>query len=540
MRESSCGSPLWILNGALILAACASAHAAPPAYVYLTSDRLSPAEVFARGIPAPGTDDDVVAHVNGQTCVSASTGFVSVTASETFAHERALYFLVANPRAVVHVFRIRADGKFYGVDASLSDKRYRSVLPQLAVMAAQTRHQQEWLAHRGVPNTHVQAAFSYRRNPATDAIELLAEAHNSDFVDADSRGNTATLVISGTGRDRTRHLTPSFSATSACFVCIGSAERVSRDVAGGKAGEGWCDTFAVSADSRPAQVIDPLSGAKVRRYVPWKTTRQTNYYAAMELPLDCNIVPGTRRLDVLAINCSRLKGANRFSVQIGAGGSRFTWVNSRFDDGEVATAWGRAPAAIPVTGTRYTLRDYGYTTAAVFGGNDSSWWSNVTVMPVYPALPGSASNICLYGEPRNPAPLACFASSVSAPRLHASVNDLVRAISAAEDQRYQVCEHEDFKGSCVILKGSTGVAKLNGLGMSSRISSIRACNKPAPSVWQTLPRNRRGLIGSIYSAAHDTASPRVYFQLRSSFYGDLPTGRQSSADWAYVSEYQPC
>nr|WP_315596944.1 hypothetical protein [uncultured Cupriavidus sp.] len=531
----------YIKLAVLVALALASvlANAAPPAFVYRGVDAPHPDEVFIRGFPSPGHDQDLLSHVNGLTCDSGETAFVSTTASEAFAYERAMYTLATNPGGRFYVYRIRADPNLYSTDTSLRAAHGHGWYEQLQDAADSYHHQEEWVSPNGIAASQVESVSIYRVSTETGELEHLGVRQNPSYVALDTRANDAALPVPSREPDGRRVISPSFSypLVSACFACVGNrrAERRERS-ADGIEQPGYCEAFQVSTLATPTTVIDPITRRQVQRYVPWRTWRRSNYKSSFQGPVDCDIVPGS---GVLTVNCATLRGATEFSVHLGAGGRRYTWVDKRYDDGVVGKLWGQLPSDIPVKGTRYTLADYGYRIRSVFSGNDSSWWSGVTVLPVYPVLSHASDDICLYKDAGYTNMLGCMRWNAGGARLVPAVNDEVSAIRASDRQRYQVCEDFGYAGRCFILKGNTDIARLHALGMNDKISSIRACNKPMPNTWKPPPRNH-GVIGSIYAVDDPATGKREFYRLRTSTYGKLPASRQGNADWSYLEGYEAC
>lgn len=530
-----------VATWAVCLLTCAAVRAAPPDFVYIGGSGPHPDAVFANGFPAPGTNDDVIAHITGQTCSTGQTAFVSTTALEAFAYERALYALMSSPAPETYVYRIRADNGFYDAAATLRTTRSYGSHGEFIGIAERFEHQQEWLAHGGVRASLVESVQVYRRNAARQ-IEFRGERRNPNYVAAETRGTEQQFPVQAPIRDRTMVLTPSRShtAVSACFSCAGNASH-GRDqrAAQANASDGQCEVFSVSADDRAVTVIDPFSGEQVQRYVPWKTWRRSNYNAMFESPEGCVIVPGTRETRALKVDCTDLTAFDQFSVHLGAGGSRYTWVDKRFDDGLADRAWIRRVNEIPVKDTTYSLYDYGYSPYWVFSGNDSNWWSGITVIPVYPRLYHSTGDICLYRDGAFAGRIDCLPWNVDEPELHGGASDQISSISAAEGQRYRVCDHAGFHGRCIILSGSTDLQKLSSLRLNDMITSIRACRKPVPSPTQLVPNNR-GVIGNVYFHDNFYTGAREYFVLKRSIYGRTPENQKDNEDWIYLKDYDEC
>lgn len=527
---------------AMVLA-CRTGAAAPPAFVYLASDQ-TPDAIFINGFAAPGTNDDVMAHVNGQTCASGETAFVSTTALEAFAHERALHLMRTDPNAVAYVYRIRADGNFYSAVASLSAERYRGAFPELLAAAQRSRDQEEWLVHRGVAPPLVHSAQAYRRDPLTGRIVFHGESTNPNYLEASTTASNATYPILAISDDSRRFLVPSFSlpGVSACFSCTGGqAPARKRRYATQQAWMERCGAFVVARDDQPEKVIDPVSGKAVKRYVPWKTWRRTSGYASHEAPERCNVMPGSRDSpDVMIVDCARLEGAKQFRVHLGAGGSAYTWIDKWYEDGLVRDRWVMRASQIPVQATRYMLDDYSWSIYDVFSGISSSWWSGITVLPVYPVLAQPLNDICLHKGLGFTEASTCIRWNASIPSLVRQIDNQISSISAANGQRYRVCDGANFRGKCVVLSGDTDGVTLKRIGMNDTISSIRACLKPAPNVWQAPPLNR-GVIGSIFAFDNPASGRREFFRLLRSSYGPFPGNpKRGSPDWVGQSGYDEC
>ncbi len=515
------------------------ADARPPDFVYRGVDAPRPDQVFAHGFPSPGHNQDILSHVNGLSCENGETAFVSTTASEAFAYERALYAMATNPSGEFYVYRIRADPNFYSTDLSLRGAHGHAWYQQLRNTADTYFHQEEWVAHRGIPASQVESVSVYRLSLETGQLEHVGVRRNPGYIELETRASDVPFPVAARTPDSRRVIVPSFSypLVSACFGCMGSqSERRSMRAVDAAPPSASCKPYAVSTVTAPVTVIDPISGKRVSRYVPWRTWRRNNHLASFMGPVDCDIMPNKR---VLTVNCAQLPGVAQFSVHLGAGGSRYTWVDRRYDDGVVGKLWGLLPSGIPVKGTRYTLGDYGYDLWSVFSGNDGSWWSAVTVLPVFPMLQQHTDDICLYKDAGFAGLFGCVGWNVRGARLVPGVNDQISAIRASKRARYQVCDDFDFGGRCFVLQGSADFVKLNALGINDRISSIRACNKPMPNTWQPPPRNR-GVIGSIFAFDNPASGKREFYRLAASTYGPFPASRQGNRDWVRLEEYEEC
>ncbi|WP_313818910.1 hypothetical protein [Cupriavidus sp.] len=518
----------------LLMGMAGPAGAVPPSFVYRGTATLSPDEVFAHGIPNAGTNDDLYDHVNGGSCSRGDTAFVPTSASETFAYERAMYALITNPAATFYVYRIRAAGNFYSADASLraayratGDQRYLST-------ANHFQHQEEWLAFHGVQANQVESVVAYRRNAQTLQIEQVESRRNPNYIAANTRGNEA-IFVARPPRGNIRVLRPSFrySHVSACFGCF-PQQRSARSVDGASTAQ--CEFFSVPINDKKVTVIDPIVGDRTQRFVPW-TTRNTKRNAATTTgPAACVITPGSP----LTVDCSRFRHADKFSVALRAGGSANTWVDTSFSGGDVLTGWARTSGQIPVSNTTRTLGSYGYSTSTVFSGFDKSWWSEVTVIPVYPRLPKNPVPICLYRGNGFQDRLDCVPAGGEWPTMQGAANDATSSIDAPAGQRYQVCEHFEFKGRCSFLIGRADTVDLNRIGMNSTISSIRVCRKPVPNTWRAPPDNR-GVIGDIYAYDNPSTGAREYFRLNKTTYGQFYPGWISHAEeWTRLPGYQEC
>nr|WP_315596945.1 hypothetical protein [uncultured Cupriavidus sp.] len=530
-----------VATWAACLLTCATVWAAPPDFVYIGGAGPHPDAVFANGFPAPGTNEDIIAHITGQTCATGQTVFVSTTASEAFAYERALYAMMSSPVPETYVYRIRADDGFYESAATLRATRSYGSHGQFIALAERFEHQQEWLAHGGVRASLVESVQIYRRN-AANQIEYRGERRNPNYVAAETQGTNRQFPVQTPIRDRTMVLTPSrsYAAVSACFSCTrNTSDNRDQRSAQTNGSDGQCEVFSVSTDDRASTVIDPFSGEKVQRYVPWKTWRRSNYSSTFESPQGCLIIPGSRETRALKVDCMDLTAFDQFSVHLGAGGSRYTWVDKRFDDGLADRAWIRLVQEIPVKGTVYSLFDYGYSPYWVFSGNDRNWWSGITVIPVYPKLPHPTSDICLYRDEAYSNRIDCLPWNAVEPELRVGAKDHTSSISAAEGQRYRVCDHANFHGRCIILSGGADIRKLRSLRLNDKITSIRACRKPAPSPTQLVPNNR-GVIGNVYFHNNFFTATREYFMLKRSVYGRTPEDQKDNEDWIYLKDYDEC
>ena len=94
--------------------------------------------------------------------------------------------------------------------------------------------------------------------------------------------------------------------------------------------------------------------------------------------------PGSRDdLALLQVSCPPNKFYDKFVVQLGAGGSWYTWVDQTYTDIPTSATWKKWSSEIPVVDTNYNLADYDYTIQEVFASG-SGWWSGIKVIPIYP------------------------------------------------------------------------------------------------------------------------------------------------------------
>jgi len=529
-----------VMIGGLLFACLAGlASAAPPTFVYRGTS-VAPDVAFAQGFPARGNNEDMIQHITGASCTrSQDSAFVSTSATEAVAHSFTRRHIRMDIDSDGYVYRIRADGNFFSAYDSLMEAYGRTRNPSFQETANYYQEDHEFLARGGVQPSLVESVTIYRFNERTRQIEVVETRQNPNYIAADTTANAAPYPISTPPGDR-RSIAPSFSFShvSACFACFRSEadSRRKRSL-----DEQLCSTFEVGVKDRPTPVIDPLTGEKVERYVPWKSWRRTNNYATYWGPVNCDIQPGGKGGDLLAVKCpaSLSRSFKRFSVALGAGGKRNTWVDTRFDNGVTGTPWIVTSSGVPVVNSLYTLADYTYPISVVFGGYSKSWWSGVTVLPEYPSLAGTSAPLCVYKDANFSGRLGCLPSSGQWVKLDKLMNDQISSIETADRQRYQVCEGVNFAGKCRIFQGRVDYVELNRLGLNDRISSLRLCHKSPPAQRRASPNNR-GLIGDVYVYDNPRSNKREFFQLQSSTYGRFPTNQRSNGDWRYLSGYDEC
>jgi len=528
-----------MIGGLLFAGLAGSSSAAPPTFVYRGTS-VAPDVAFAQGFPARGNNEDMVQHITGTSCTrSQDSAFVSTSAAESVAHSFTRQHIRMDIDSDGYVYRIRANANFYSAYDSLMAAYRRHRNAEYQEIAAYYQEDHEYLARGGVPANQVESVTIYRFNERTRQIDVVETRNNPNYIAADTNANGAPFPISTRPGDR-RSVAPSFSSShvSACFACFRSEadSRRKRSL-----DEQLCSTFEVGVGDKPTPVIDPLTGEKVERYVPWKSWRRTNNYANLWAPVDCNIQPGGKGGEHLTIECpaSLSHSFKRFSVALGAGGTRNTWVDTRFDSGVVGMPWVITSSGIPVVNTQQTLADYRYPIGAVFSGAQKKWWSGVTILPEYPSLTGTPAKLCVYKDANLSGELGCLPSSGQWAKMVKPMNDEISSIETAAHQRYRVCEHFNFAGRCQIFQGRVEFVELNRLGLNDKISSIRLCRKSQPAKWQVPPRNR-GMIGDVYAYDNPRSNKREYFQLQNGTYGTFPTNQRSNNDWRYLSNYDEC
>lgn len=526
---------------AVLMVVVGLALAAPPKIVYRGTDE-PPERVFRDGLRSRGTSNDFYEHVAGNACTDGTTGFVSTTEAESQAHHFAFRRLIADD-SLVYVYEIRATDSFYSTEITLRDAFNRLRDPRFRAAIERFRGEHEWLAFGGVPTELIPRVQIYRRNPTTRLAELVETRQNENYRHEDTVANSQPYPIDRRPRTSVVVVSPSlFGASSTSCLCNISeeAEKKRRK----RAAEGHtpaCAIFSIAADDmKTATVVDPITGSRVQRYVPWVTRKQTRGYATTEAPIGCEFVKGDAPLqNLLAVKCAGMSNVRHYQFLMGAGGPAKTWVSTAFRGGVVGEWFGRTNKQIPVVDTRNSLADYGYSVYDVFGNSSGNWWSALTVLPVYPALPYKESSVCFYRRTNYRDRLFCLPSSGSEERLTGGNNDAIVSIEAPTDHRYQICEHHDFGGRCHILSGNSSATDLRRLGMNYNISSVRACYKPPANILQSAPNNK-GLIGDVYFNADTSSGKREYFRLKRSTYGPFPSGQKGNADWTYLPDYDEC
>lgn len=159
--------------------------AVPPKYVYRVDTR-PPSQIFNSGFSAWGSNDNIVAHINGGTCsVDQSTSAFISTATNTNAMEQ-LAQQHLREREVTYIYRIRADQTFYSGPASIDwlQQQSGSSSPLSVQSLEMARRADEWDALYSIPTENIVEAVEVR-NTGTRVIS------NSRYLNVDTTGNSA-------------------------------------------------------------------------------------------------------------------------------------------------------------------------------------------------------------------------------------------------------------------------------------------------------------------------------------------------------------
>lgn len=175
-----------------------SLHAEPPDIVYRVDDR-PPEVIFAHGFTAWGGNNNLVAHVTGESCGESvdtdeppSSAFISTTTSWNAAMNLAsLWTITASATGQVrdtYIYRIRADRFFFNALDSIAhyDALHPADTPSLTpeIARALTRAE-EWVAWRSIPNSSVSEVWRYR--PGTGLAN--SSQTNPRYLSTNSRAN---------------------------------------------------------------------------------------------------------------------------------------------------------------------------------------------------------------------------------------------------------------------------------------------------------------------------------------------------------------
>lgn len=524
---------IWTIS--LLTCLMGLAWAAPPEFVYRGTE-VPPEEAFKNGFPSRGNNLDVVQHVHGLSCSrSRDSAFVPTSASEAVAHSFVRSQLHHN-NPVAYVYRIRASDNFYSAVASLMSAYHRTHDERYRRTADLFGDQQEWLANGGIPASQIYSVIPYRLDQVTNTMVADEELVNTRYVAASTRGNPNPLNSTGPSLDEAVVL-PSYSSApfSACFGCMSSEDsRRKRPL-----GDSECKNFSIKLSDLPTAVIDPVTGARVTRYVPWKSWQRTSSSTTRWLPMRCDLSPGGAGGDRLSVSCADLSiYFSRFSVSLHAGRNTSAWVDTMFDGATTSMPWVTESANIPVEHTDYSLAQYSYPTGVAFGSGNR-WWSNILVLPEYPPTDTADHAVCAYKDAGYKGAFLCMPAGMEWKTVPAGLRSSISSIDTDLPQRFLVCDHNDFQGRCEIFKGKIDIVELNRVGLNDRIASVRRCHRPTPLQWEKQPKNV-GLIGSIYVYDNPYTHTRDYFQLLTNHYGYFPTDQKSNADWKYMKGYSGC
>lgn len=199
------------------------AIAAPPKFVY-RFDTRPPDEIFKKGFSSWGDNDNVFAHISGQSCVlvppeQRTTAFIATTSDHGWASSRAITLSLIEPYQRVYVYRIRADSNFYSGMDSLN--RYIRSNPQVRVSPENMivlEESNEYMAHRRIRPENVESATVYYRGAGSPEP-------NPGYVSENTHANV--VAYGGTADSVHNRLTwVSFLPfMGACFSDFGSDKR---------------------------------------------------------------------------------------------------------------------------------------------------------------------------------------------------------------------------------------------------------------------------------------------------------------------------
>jgi hypothetical protein len=152
----------------------------------------------------------------------------------------------------------------------------------------------------------------------------------------------------------------------------------------------------VDINQKSTKVYNPFLNKEIYTITPWQTIENKYYNATQWYPNICQL---SLKDDDYNFSCSS-QHFNSARVLFGAGGTAYTWINTNKTFTQNGTSFmhtytGKDMPVLDKYGepTGFTLNEYSYSMYDVFSGYYTSWWSNISLIPVYPNIPESTSKL---------------------------------------------------------------------------------------------------------------------------------------------------
>ncbi|WP_410529529.1 hypothetical protein H0S68_25460 (plasmid) [Serratia sp. AXJ-M] len=178
------------------------------------SDQRAPEEVFRYGFRNLGENDNILSHVEGESCISGTrdSAFVATTTSNTFAERFSRDVRAGDP---FWVYSIRPSNNFYSVYSSLM-YAYNASHNDIFRRTAETFSEQgEYAAFGGVESRQIMGAWLYRSNGPGVPATRLSYTVNPGYIDEDTHVNTEPYVV--------YYLPSVTSSLLSCESCVNSS-----------------------------------------------------------------------------------------------------------------------------------------------------------------------------------------------------------------------------------------------------------------------------------------------------------------------------
>ena len=262
----------------------------PPSFVY-RSDFREPANIFKNGMPSQGSNQNLLDHIYGNSCMGGTknTAFVATSLQKDFAIHFGwdLLWTTEDAGPYIYLYKIRASDNFFEVKNSLQkafkstgDENYKDALDTFG-------HEHEWVALGGIPANQIKTVYIYTKGDKMRTGKLVGKEKNLHYVDKSTRGNRAALPVQGKTNGATLVTSSSPRPISACFVsCV--TKKVGRFVSADSAGGTSCKTkglvFHTSLETHKGSFWDPVKHQHVEGFLPWKEVNSDEGGHVIEKP----------------------------------------------------------------------------------------------------------------------------------------------------------------------------------------------------------------------------------------------------------------
>jgi hypothetical protein len=374
----------------------ASAQLPAPAVLYRVDTR-TPDEVFPDGFQPLGKDTNLIAHVIGQSIADRTSAFVGLTDNLEYAQRLAIQITNGAGRPNAYIYTIESRRSMFSVNASLRDSddalqaggltdtdTYRIFLN--SVLSA-TQHQHEWVADGAIPGPAIRSATGYGyAAPSTagsDGYQVINQSENATHVPTGEHAQRGGLLIPVTD--------------------LGTPTELEVDtVDAGDSADDYPLAMCTRDGSSPSRELKATSGCPIRKYefthqgpaydsvrnktvtilTTFEWTRFNSGPHYLLSPESCAgpTFSGFHNVTQMDFACPPLPfQLNGYYVNLGAGGSRNTYIDHRFGPFTSGQLQSISSQTIPnLQESGKTIGQSGWPLSSIFK-YDNSWWSNFTV-----------------------------------------------------------------------------------------------------------------------------------------------------------------